>query len=42
MTKENIMEEEIRLEPSTELFEEAKEIAEKTTTDEKFSFEILF
>ena len=42
MTKENIMEEEIRLEPSTELFEEAKEIAEKTTTDEKFSFEIQY
>lgn len=42
MTKENIMEEEIHLEPSTELFEEAKEIAEKTTADEKFPFAIQY
>ena len=40
--KTNLDEEEIILAPPTELFDEAKEIAETTTSDQKFPFDIQY
>ena len=42
MNTKNLCEEEITLAPQTEIFEEAKEIAEKTAEDEKFPFALHY
>ena len=38
----NVSEEEIVLAPPTELFDEAKEIAQNTASDEKFPFTLQY
>ena len=42
MNTKNLCEEEITLAPQTEIFEEAKRIAQETATDEKFSFTLHY
>ena len=42
MNTKNLCEDEITLAPQTEIFEEAKKIAEKTSEDEKFPFALYY